>query len=137
MFNPNTLQKDKEEKSKKLKAIKCLKDWSLSIIPVELQEGLDVDIREVICGDPSCAPVDTIFTLVWTSGGKGIFAVPSTAAEVSQDELIDTFPVKFKLSHIKRLYSHWAFYFLKGSGNTCEMESWNKSTLATAAIPSI
>ena len=32
--------------------------------------GLMLDINEVVCGDPTCAPVDTVFTLVWQTGGK-------------------------------------------------------------------
>lgn len=30
--------------------------------------GLIVDVNEVVCGDPSCAPIDTVFTLIWQSG---------------------------------------------------------------------
>ena len=57
--------------------------------------GLIVDINEVICGDPSCAPVDTVFTFIWESGGKGVFAIPLGADEITQDDLIDFFPVCF------------------------------------------
>ena len=32
----------------------------LQIIPPDLQEGLMLYVREVACGDPSCAPIDTI-----------------------------------------------------------------------------
>ena len=52
-----------------------------------------VDINEVVCGDPTCSPVDTVFTLLWDTGGKGIFAMPLTAAEITQEELTDFFPV--------------------------------------------
>lgn len=52
-----------------------------------------VDVNEVACGDPTCAPIDTVFTLVWQSGGKGVFALPMMAAEVTKDDLIDSFPV--------------------------------------------
>lgn len=93
MFDPSALKGEKAEKAQRNKAIKQLRDWSFSIIPAELHEGLDLDIREVVCGDPACAPVDTIFTLVWESGGKGIFAMQSTAKEVEQDDLIEQFPV--------------------------------------------
>lgn len=46
-----------------------------------------------VCGDPSCAPIDTVFTLVWTSGGKGMFALPAAINEVTQEDLMDNFPV--------------------------------------------
>jgi hypothetical protein len=55
--------------------------------------GLLVDVAEVACGDPSCAPIDTVFTLVWQSGGKGVFALPMLASEVTKEDLIDSFPV--------------------------------------------
>jgi len=55
--------------------------------------GLLVDVAEVACGDPTCAPIDTVFTLVWQSGGKGVFALPMLASEVTKDDLIDAFPV--------------------------------------------
>ena len=29
-----------------------------------------VDVAEVVCGDPTCAPIDTVFTIVWQSGGN-------------------------------------------------------------------
>jgi hypothetical protein len=56
--------------------------------------GLLVDVAEVACGDPSCAPIDTVFTLVWQSGGKGVFALPMLASEVTKEDLIDSFPVR-------------------------------------------
>jgi hypothetical protein len=95
MFNPNKAAKDKSEKTAKKKAIDDLRSWSLSIIPLELQDGLIIDISEVQCGDPSCAPVDTVFTLVWSGTGKGLFAIPATAAEINQDDLIEFFPVRY------------------------------------------
>jgi hypothetical protein len=52
-----------------------------------------LDINEVVCGDPTCAPIDTVFTLIWEGTGKGVFAIPLTAAEVTQEDLIDFFPV--------------------------------------------
>lgn len=52
-----------------------------------------MDVNEVVCGDPTCAPIDTVFTLVWQSGGKGVFALPLMAAEIMKEDLIDAFPV--------------------------------------------
>ena len=57
-----------------------------------------VDVAEVVCGDPTCAPIDTVFTIVWQSGGKGVFALPMTATEVTKEDLIDTFPVRLQLN---------------------------------------
>ena len=93
MFDPSKAKKEKAEKLEKAKIINQLRHWSLSIIPIDLQENLDLDIREVICGDPSCAPIDTVFTMIWPSGGKGIFAIPLAPNEISQDDLMEEFPV--------------------------------------------
>lgn len=93
MFDPGKAKKEKAEKAEKAKIINELRSWCLSIIPIEHQEKLDLDIREVVCGDPSCAPIDTVVTMVWPSGGKGIFAIPLAPNEISQDILIDHFPV--------------------------------------------
>lgn len=67
--------------------------YVLIIILISCVSGLLVDVAEVACGDPTCAPIDTVFTLVWQSGGKGVFALPMLASEVTKDDLIDAFPV--------------------------------------------
>ena len=87
-----TKSKDKNEKIAKRKALNTVKEWCLQIVPVELQEGLLIDVKEVVCGDPSCAPIDTVVTLVWNSGGTGMFGIPSQAELVEQEDLMDNFP---------------------------------------------
>lgn len=47
MFDPNAVQQSKAEKAAKNKALKKLKEWALDIIPIELQDGLVVDIKEM------------------------------------------------------------------------------------------
>ena len=76
--------------------------------------GLLVDVAEVVCGDPSCAPIDTVFTLVWQSGGKGVFALPMLAAEVTKEDLIDAFPVSSFLFWLRRLTSYDRNSFVPG-----------------------
>eukprot|EP01040_Poterioochromonas_malhamensis_P001784 gene1784-1905_t len=101
MFNPSKALKDKGEKAAKKKAIEDLKSWSLLAIPIDLQEGLIIDINEVQCGDPTCAPIDTVFTLVWGSTGTGLFAIPASAAEITKDELVEFFPDRETLENWK------------------------------------
>eukprot|EP00601_Ochromonadales_sp_CCMP2298_P030933 CAMPEP_0173335084 /NCGR_PEP_ID=MMETSP1144-20121109/5782_1 /TAXON_ID=483371 /ORGANISM="non described non described, Strain CCMP2298" /LENGTH=230 /DNA_ID=CAMNT_0014280181 /DNA_START=169 /DNA_END=861 /DNA_ORIENTATION=+ len=91
MFNPSNVV-SKSDKVAKKKALADLKTLCESMIPTELHEGMIVDVKEVVCGDPSCAPIDTVFTFLWQSGGKGVFAIPLTAVEISRDELVDFFP---------------------------------------------
>lgn len=53
-----------------------------------------VEVHEQICGDPSCAPVDTVFLLLWSDGaGKGMFALPLAPDEVTKEDVEDIFPV--------------------------------------------
>ena len=60
--------------------------------------GLLIDVKEVQCGDPQCAPIDTIFTLIWTGAdrpeGKGLFAIPASPEEIDQTILNKEFPVR-------------------------------------------
>lgn len=51
-----------------------------------------MDVKEVQCGDPSCAPVDTVFTLVWGDGGRGVFTLPFAIDELQQEDIVDVFP---------------------------------------------
>jgi len=91
MFDPAAAG-NKAAKANKKKAINDLKNQCMSLIPAELHEGMIVDVSEIVCGNPTCAPIDTVFSFMWQSGGKGVFAIPLSAAEVTQDELIDFFP---------------------------------------------
>jgi len=54
--------------------------------------GLLLDVKEVQCGDPNCAPIDTVFTLVWSEGGRGVFALPFSTDELGQEDIQDLFP---------------------------------------------
>ena len=114
MFDPKKSKASKAQEKEKNDIIKELKNWSLSIIPLDCQVDLDLDIREVICGDPTCAPIDTVFTLIWPNGGQGLFAIPSAPNEISQDDLIEffpvsvLFPVRFFRNYISS-YSNYAY----------------------------
>mmetsp|Transcript_2208 Transcript_2208/g.2996 ORF Transcript_2208/g.2996 Transcript_2208/m.2996 type:complete len:261 (+) Transcript_2208:101-883(+) len=102
MFDPAEKKKEKAMKNKKKKILSDIKNWGLSLIPAgDLHAGLLIDVNEVICGDPSCAPVDTVFTLIWEGGGRGVFAIPLAPNEISQDDLIDFFPDEDTLTQWK------------------------------------
>jgi hypothetical protein len=72
MFNPSAVA-TKSGKAAKKKALAELKTLCEGMIPTTLHEGMIVDVKEVVCGDPSCAPIDTVFTFLWQSGGKGTY----------------------------------------------------------------
>jgi hypothetical protein len=93
MFDPLKAARDKAEKAIKKKNLEQIKGWALAQVPEDLRTGLIIDVSEVVCGDPSCAPVDTFFTLVWETSGKGVFAMPAEVKDISKEDLDDFFPV--------------------------------------------
>ena len=54
MFDPEAAKNAKAIKAAKKKVTEGLKDLALSIIPPDLQEGLLLNVKEIICGDPEC-----------------------------------------------------------------------------------
>jgi hypothetical protein len=118
MFDPLKATRDKALKAQKKKGLEELKAWATDLVPEDLRDGLIIDVNEVVCGDPSCAPVDTFFTLVWETSGKGVFALPAPVAEISREELIENFPVINSLHFtiranltsvpLSRIVRHWS-----------------------------
>ena len=92
MFNPNKLAERNEEAARKRREAEAVKQKCLALIPMEIQKGLIIDVKEVICGDPACAPIDTMVSLVWESGGKGMFAFPLAPHEVTDDDVVEQMP---------------------------------------------
>lgn len=93
MFDPSKAKAEKAAKAASKKALTDIKLWANALIPQALQVGLIMDIKEVVCGDPKCAPIDTVFTLLWPGDGRGMFAVPFAPEDIqTQDELAELFP---------------------------------------------
>ena len=80
MFDPDFISKRKKEAVVRKTALAKLTKWSMELVPEDLRKGLVLDVRDVQCGDPNCAPVDTVFTLMWGEGefrqGRGRFGLP-------------------------------------------------------------
>lgn len=51
-----------------------------------------ISVQEIVCGDPNCAPIDTAISLIFESGGQGLFGLPMEAAEVTFEEVEQNFP---------------------------------------------
>lgn len=93
MFDPAAASEAKGKAKQQKKALSDIKLWANMLVPAGLKDGLLLDVKEVACGDPTCAPIDTIFTLLWQGGGRGMFAVPLAPDEIqTQDELAELFP---------------------------------------------
>lgn len=92
MFLPSQNQAEKQLKAKMRKACQQVQLWALELVPQDLREGLILDVKDVACGDPNCAPIDTVFTMVWEEGGRGVFALPYSPEEFDEEEIKDVFP---------------------------------------------
>jgi hypothetical protein len=90
MFDPKKVGKQSIQKQRE----RQLRDFALSLVPVHLTEGLLIDVKEVVCGDPSCAPIDTVITFVWSGSslGKGMFAIPLPMEEIQPQDMEEMFP---------------------------------------------
>lgn len=76
--------------------------WSLDLIPADIRTGAIVSVQEVQCGDPTCAPIDTAVTIVFESGGGGMFGIPAEAKDVEQKHIKASFPDNEVLSKWSR-----------------------------------
>ncbi len=97
MFDPNSLAKMKSDAEIRKRALANLTEWSMELVPENLRKNLVLDVRDVQCGDPNCAPVDTLFLFLWGGSefqqGKGRFGLPLAPEELqSKDELQSHFP---------------------------------------------
>jgi len=88
LFNPDA-QKDK---AKERQACNRVKGMVLEMIPEELKEGLHVNVLQMSCTDPGCAPIDTIVHLTWQQGLSKPVRVGLEAREVDYPDLQQALP---------------------------------------------
>jgi hypothetical protein len=74
-FTLPSAENDLNEKKKRA-AIAQVKKWAESYIPAEVLQNHDciVDVSEIQCGDPNCAPIDTVVRLLF-KGNVGCVVV--------------------------------------------------------------
>jgi hypothetical protein len=63
MFLPN--KNADAEKAALKRHYARIEAWALDIIPADLREEVQVSVQEVQCGDPDCAPIDTVVTIIF------------------------------------------------------------------------
>lgn len=70
-----------------------LKETFLSIVPADVAAMFEsVSVSEMLCGDPECAPVDTIFRLIYKDAPIKTFGIPKEVEDVSLDDLSEFMP---------------------------------------------
>jgi len=97
MFLPG----NKETKAAKAKAdadrneaYTRIESWAMEQIPVSIRDGVQISVQEVICGDPTCAPIDTAIAIIFPSGGRGMMGLPAESKDVLKEDLLEGFPTK-------------------------------------------
>mmetsp|Transcript_8263 Transcript_8263/g.11373 ORF Transcript_8263/g.11373 Transcript_8263/m.11373 type:complete len:199 (-) Transcript_8263:883-1479(-) len=97
MFLPKSQAETSAEakaKAERNKAYDRIEKWSVEAIPSEIREGAQINVQEVQCGDPNCAPVDTAIAIVFQSGGRGMLGLPMEAKDVTKELLLDSYPTE-------------------------------------------
>ena len=111
MFDPAKSKVKKAQKNDEAIILNQLRAWCYELVPQEYHMNLDIDIKEIECLDPSCAPIDSVFTFVWgptnetsssssssssvasSRGGLGLFSLPFPINKIERSELAKSFPV--------------------------------------------
>jgi len=71
-----------------------IEDWTREEIPLSIRDGVNISVQEVICGDPTCAPIDTAIAIIFPSGGRGMMGLPAESKDVLKEDLLEGFPTK-------------------------------------------
>jgi len=69
-----------------------IEDWTREEIPLSIRDGVNISVQEVICGDPTCAPIDTAIAIIFPSGGRGMMGLPAESKDVLKEDLLEGFP---------------------------------------------
>ena len=90
LFDPAKVAEKRRLDSEKREALARIKAWAEELLPEPARGRLKVTVNEVVCGDPACAPIDTVVEF-WGELRTG-FGMPSRAAEVTQADLVSFLP---------------------------------------------
>ena len=94
MFDPEAAKLQKESRILKKQITLSLQQKAYTLVPHDLQEGLQISVKEMVCGDPACAPIDTIFQFMFPNG-RGMYGMPMAPDEIEDDDLVEYFPGKY------------------------------------------
>lgn len=89
MFLPGVSSSSKAEEKAAFARVEAL---VRQLLPPNLQTDLDLSLQHVQCGDPSCAPIDTILHFVYANGAQGTVGLPMEAKDVTLQELEAALP---------------------------------------------
>ncbi|KAH8095690.1 calcium, potassium:sodium antiporter [Aureococcus anophagefferens] len=78
MFDPANVNKKKEKRV----AIQRVSQWVRQKLPPNFRQlaanpqQLRIDVREIVCGDPACSPIDTVVSFVFDNAIRGEIGFP-------------------------------------------------------------
>ena len=108
LFDPAKVAEKRRLDSEKREALARIKAWAEELLPEPARGRLKVTVNEVVCGDPACAPIDTVVEF-WGELRTG-FGMPSRAAEVTHADLVSFLPDEDVLLRL------WQQYDYNGNG---------------------
>lgn len=99
MFDPSKVDETKLNERLTKQACMKIKTMVEERLPKNIDIKQHVSVREIICGDPECAPIDTLVEL-WFGGDEGDeeesnhqgFAFPLKAIEITEKDIEDKMP---------------------------------------------
>lgn len=85
-----------EEDKRRKAAIIKIRGWVESHVPAEhlKSRACVIDIQEAQCGDPDCAPIDTIVRIIYEGNCGTVFGLPCEAWEVDKTDLFESMPTE-------------------------------------------
>mmetsp|Transcript_3587 Transcript_3587/g.6788 ORF Transcript_3587/g.6788 Transcript_3587/m.6788 type:complete len:197 (-) Transcript_3587:83-673(-) len=92
MFLPSSAASRSGEEERRRQAYSKVEGYIMERIPAECRSEAQVVVQEVQCGDPSCSPIDTGITVLFNSGGRGMFGVPVAPADFEAEDLDEFCP---------------------------------------------
>ena len=95
MFDPNKAKEKVANKSAKAQSCARISQWASALLPEELRDGrggLRVMVDEVVCGDPTCSPIDTVIQFWFDNGIQKSTGIPKESKDVVQLDVTESFP---------------------------------------------
>ena len=90
MFDPSRFAKKSSGPTPAAKIVA----WCKELLPDEIAAALRakgdhvmINTREVQCGDPNCAPIDTVIALLFANGRRAMTGLPMEMKDVTRDEV--------------------------------------------------
>jgi len=90
MFDPKAAM----ERNEKARAQRQIVEWARDGLPGVVREALGTDpvhvqmnVREVLCGDPTCSPIDTVLMFIFKNGRQATTGLPLEMVQVVKGDV--------------------------------------------------